>query len=193
MFNSIFKIIYFIELLVAIGVRKSFEKKYLKLDIAVDRKTTLDVIFLLLNGVGMIIPIIYVLSPWLDFANYQIPEWLSYTGAVLFALAIYLIWKSHYDLGRNWTPIVALREEASLVTGGIYKYIRHPMYAAHLLWALAQVLLLPNWIAGYSFLLVQIPFYFVRIRAEEQMMIEEFGDAYRTYMGNTARLIPWLL
>lgn len=193
MFNSIFKIIYFIELLAAIIVRKSFERKYLKLKISVDRRTKLDVVFLLLNGVGMIIPIIYVLSPWLDFANYPMPEWLSYTGAGLFAIAIYLIWRSHYDLGRNWTPVVALRDEAALVTGGVFKYIRHPMYAAHLLWAVAQVFLLPNWLAGYSFICAQIPFYYFRIRAEEAMMLEQFGEQYRNYMARTSRLIPKIL
>jgi protein-S-isoprenylcysteine O-methyltransferase Ste14 len=193
MFNSLFKIIYFIELLVAVGVRKSFERKYLKQKLAVDRRTKLDMFFLLLNGVGMVIPIVYVLSPWLDFANYSRPEWLGYAGALLFAVAIYLIWQSHHDLGRNWTPVVAMRAEAKLITEGIYKHVRHPMYSAHLLWAIAQIFLLPNWLAGYSFLLAQIPFYFFRIRDEEKMMLEQFGEEYRSYMVKTARLIPFLL
>jgi protein-S-isoprenylcysteine O-methyltransferase Ste14 len=193
MFNSIFKIIYFLELLVVIAVRKNFERQYLKLEIAVDNKTRLDIFFLMLNGVGMIIPIIYVLTPWLDFANYVMPQWLNYAGAGLFAIAIYLIWQSHHDLGRNWTPVVALRNEAKLITGGIFTYIRHPMYAAHLLWAVAQVLLLPNWLAGYSFLIVQIPFCYFRIRDEEKMMLKQFDNDYRSYMARTKRLIPGIL
>ena len=193
MFNSVFKIIYFIELVAAIIVRKSFERKNLKLKIVVDKRTNLDVIFLLLNGVGMIIPVIYVVSPWLDFADYHLPVGMGYVGAILFAFAIYLIWRSHHDLGRNWTPIVALRDKATLVTDGIFRLIRHPMYAAHLLWAVAQVFLLPNWLAGYSFLIVQVPFCFVRIRAEEAMMLEQFGEQYRGYMARTSRLIPKIL
>ena len=193
MFDSVFKIIYFVELVIAIIVRKSFERRYLKLELALDRKTKLDLFFLLLNGIGMLVPVIYVLTSWLAFADYPMPQWLGYTGAGLFAVAIYLIWRSHYDLGHNWTPVVALRKEARLITTGIYSHVRHPMYAAHLLWAIAQVFLLPNWLAGYSFLLAQIPFYYFRIRDEEQMMLDEFGELYRSYMGSTKRLIPLIL
>jgi protein-S-isoprenylcysteine O-methyltransferase Ste14 len=54
-------------------------------------------------------------------------------------------------------------------------------------------MILHNWIAGYSFLIVQIPFYLIRIKNEEAMMIEQFGDAYKTYMEETDRLIPKLI
>ena len=67
------------------------------------------------------------------------------------------------------------------------------MYSAHLIWAIAQIMILHNWIAGYSFLIVQIPFYLIRIKNEEAMMIEQFGDAYKTYMEETDRLIPKLI
>ena len=66
------------------------------------------------------------------------------------------------------------------------------MYSAHLLWAIAQIMILHNWIAGYSFLIAQIPFYVIRIKNEEAMMIEHFGAAYKAYMGKTGRLIPKL-
>ena len=66
------------------------------------------------------------------------------------------------------------------------------MYSAHLLWAIAQIMILHNWIAGYSFLIVQLPFYFLRIRNEEAMMIEQFGAAYRSYVKKTERFIPKL-
>jgi len=43
-----------------------------------------------------------------------------------------------------------MRKEHRLVTAGVYRHIRHPMYAAIFLWCLAQGLLLPNWLAGWS-------------------------------------------
>ena len=67
------------------------------------------------------------------------------------------------------------------------------MYTAHLVWAIAQIMILHNWIAGYSFLIVQVPFYLVRIKNEEEMMIEQFGVAYKAYMEKTDRLIPKLI
>lgn len=193
MFNSIFKIIYFILLVIAIIIRKSYERKYIRLDVEIQKKSTIELVLLGLNGIGMIVPVVYVYSSWLDFANYTLPGWLGWAGVVLFAFAIWLLWRSHSDLGRNWTPTVAKRYDAELITNGVYKYIRHPMYTAHLIWAIAQILILHNWIAGYSFLIVQVPFYFIRIKNEERMMIEQFGISYKEYMIKTSRLIPKLI
>ena len=192
MFNSLFKIIYFLELLIAVIIRKNHERKHIKLDVKIQKKSTIEMIFLGLNGIGMIVPVVYVFSSWLDFANYTLPGWLGWAGIMFFAIAIWLLWRSHHDLDRNWTPTVSIRYEHKLITGGVYKYIRHPMYSAHLLWAIAQIMILHNWIAGYSFLIVQLPFYFLRIRNEEAMMIEQFGAAYRSYVKKTERFIPKL-
>jgi protein-S-isoprenylcysteine O-methyltransferase Ste14 len=193
MFNSIFKIIYFIELMVATTIRKIYTSGKKESNLIIQKKSTIELIFLVLNGVGMIVPIIYVFSSVLDFANYSLPNWLGWAGIVIFALAIWLLWRSHHDLGRHWTVTVALRDDHELITSGVYRYIRHPMYSAHLIWAIAQIMILHNWIAGYSFLIVQIPFYLIRIKNEEAMMIEQFGDAYKTYMEETDRLIPKLI
>jgi len=190
MFNTIFKIIYFIELLLATTVRKIYTSGKKSADVKIQKKSTLELIFLILNGIGMIIPIIYVFSTVLDFADYSLPDWLAWAGIALFALAIWLLWRSHHDLGRHWSVTVALQFEHELVTGGVYKYMRHPMYSAHLLWAIAQIMILHNWIAGYSFLIVQIPFYVIRIKNEEVMMLEQFGADYEAYMDKTGRLIP---
>ena len=193
MFNSIFKIIYFIELMVATTIRKIYTSGKKESNLIIQKKSTIELIFLVLNGVGMIVPIIYVFSSVLDFANYSLPNWVGWAGIVIFALAIWLLWRSHHDLGRHWTVTVALRDDHELITSGVYRYIRHPMYSAHLIWAIAQIMILHNWIAGYSFLIVQIPFYLIRIKNEEAMMIEQFGDAYKTYMEETDRLIPKLI
>jgi protein-S-isoprenylcysteine O-methyltransferase Ste14 len=193
MFNSIFKIIYFIQLMIAIIIRKNYERKFIRLDVEIQKKSTIELALLGLIGIGMIVPVVYVFTSWLDFANYTLPGWLGWAGVVLFAFAIWLLWRSHDDLGRNWTPTVAKRYDAELITIGVYKYIRHPMYTAHLIWAIAQIMILHNWIAGYSFLIVQVPFYFIRIKNEERMMIEQFGVAYKSYMKKTRRLIPKLI
>jgi protein-S-isoprenylcysteine O-methyltransferase Ste14 len=192
MFNNVFKVVYFIELLLITIVRSTHTSKYRRLKVALDRKTPLDVAFLGLTGVGMLIPIVYVFSSVLDFADYDLPSWMGWVGAALFGVATWLLWRSHADLGRNWTPTLGIRDEHTLVTAGVFKHIRHPMYAAHTLWAIAQVLMLHNWIAGYSFLVTATPHYLLRIKDEEQMMLEQFGEAYRAYMQRTGRMVPRL-
>jgi len=192
MFNSVFKIVYFVEFLIMSVVRKVHTAKYRTLKTVLDRKTLLDMVLLGLAGIGMLIPLVYVFSSALDFADYALPNWFGWVGVALFGLAIWLLWRSHVDLGRNWTPTLGIRDEHTLVTEGVFRYIRHPMYAAHLLWAIAQVLMLHNWIAGYALLVVTVPVYLLRVDDEEQMMLEQFGEGYREYMQRTGRIIPHL-
>ena len=64
------------------------------------------------------------------------------------------------------------------------------MYSALWLWTISQALLLPNWIAGFSGLVGFGTLFFGRVRQEERMMLETFGDDYRAYMARTHRLIP---
>jgi protein-S-isoprenylcysteine O-methyltransferase Ste14 len=190
MFNNIFKIVYFIELILITTVRSVGTVKYRRETIKVDRSNVLDSFLLALNGVGMIIPIFYVFTARFDFADYSLPAWLSWVGVALFAGAAVLLWQTHQALGRSWTPTLGLREDHQLVTEGVFKYIRHPMYAAHLLWALATPLILTNWIAGYAMLIPQIVQFWLRIGVEERMMLERFGESYREYMTTTGRLLP---
>jgi protein-S-isoprenylcysteine O-methyltransferase Ste14 len=146
-----------------------------------------------LTGVAMIIPLVYVFSATLDFANYELPDWFGWVGVVVFIFAILVLWRSHKDLGSNWTMTIGLREDHKLITDGIFKYIRHPMYAAHIFWAMAQILLLHNWFAAYPFLITSVTLYLIRYRSEEKMMIEKFGNEYNQYMAKTGRIFPKIL
>jgi protein-S-isoprenylcysteine O-methyltransferase Ste14 len=184
-------------LVVGAVIRGIYVRRYGRPTIADDLNTGLDKLLLLLSGLGMqIIPLVYLLTGWLDFADYGLPVAASLVlgvmGALLFALGVWLLWRSHAELGRNFSPSLQIVEDHVLVTRGVFRRIRHPMYTAHLLWGIAQMLLLQNWIAGPAFLVVQIPLYLRRIPAEERMMLEQFGEEYRQYMGRTGRLFPRL-
>ncbi|MDN4592472.1 protein-S-isoprenylcysteine O-methyltransferase, partial [Polycladomyces subterraneus] len=141
------------------------------------RKTTIEILLLFLLFVGMIAtPLIYAFTPLLSFADYKLPSWMGWAGVVVLVIALWLFWRSHIDLGQNWSPTLELRKGHQLITSGVYKYIRHPMYASMGLWGVAQVLLLHNWIAGWSSLLLFSLLYFLRVPREEQMMLNQFGE-----------------
>ena len=191
--DSIFRISYIIGLIAGSVIRAVYTRQYRKNTIVDDHKTAQDKLLISLSSLGLIIiPLFYLLSPWLDFADYQLPVWAGWVGVAVFAFALWLLWRSHVDLGRNWSPSLEIMEEHRLVTGGVYRRIRHPMYAAHWVWGIAQVLLLQNWIAGYSMLVFFLPMYLTRVPHEEQMMLESFGEEYRQYTNRTGRVIPRL-
>jgi protein-S-isoprenylcysteine O-methyltransferase Ste14 len=117
---------------------------------------------------------------------------LGYLGTAAAAACLWLFYLTHRELGQNWSVSLDLRERHTLVTTGVYALVRHPMYAGFWLMALAQVLLLPNWVTGPAGLVGFGILYFGRVVREEAMMISAFGDEYRSYMRRTARVVPWL-
>lgn len=186
------KIIYTLGVVVSFVIRIPYRQENRKNTIIDDRKTPQEKLILFLIFVGMLLlPFIYVLSPWLNFANYSLPIWANGLGVVAFAIALWLFWRSHHDLGKNWSPTLQIREGHTLTTNGIYQIIRHPMYSSVFLWCIAQALLLPNWIAGLAGLLSFCIAYAKRIDKEEQMLLAQFGDEYQAYMQRTKRLVPY--
>jgi len=144
-----------------------------------------------LTGLG-IVPCLYLATHLPRFADYPVSPVLSYLGIAVDCLCLWLFYRTHRDLGHNWSVSLDLRERHTLVTTGIYATVRHPMYTGFWLMAVAQALLLPNWIAGPAGLIGFSILFFGRVRREEEMMIAAFGDEYRTYMRRTARVVPWL-
>jgi protein-S-isoprenylcysteine O-methyltransferase Ste14 len=64
------------------------------------------------------------------------------------------------------------------------------MYSALVLYAVGQTLVIPNWVAGPSNLIAFAVLLALRVRAEERMMVEQFGDEYAAYTARTKRLVP---
>jgi protein-S-isoprenylcysteine O-methyltransferase Ste14 len=139
---------------------------------------------------GLLLPLLYLFTPLMWFADYRLPAFVPAIGGVVMVAAIWLFWRSHADLGLNWSATLEIRKDHQLVTSGVYQRIRHPMYASIFLFSAAQAMLLPNWLAGFSALVPFTLLYLVRRPREEQMMCNSFGDEYRSYMQRTGRLIP---
>ena len=79
------------------------------------------------------------------------------------------------------------------MTSGLFSRIRHPMYTSFWLWAFSQSLLIPNWFAGLTGLVMVGLLYFRRVHREEAMLRETFGRPYEDYMRRTKRLVPWII
>jgi protein-S-isoprenylcysteine O-methyltransferase Ste14 len=138
----------------------------------------------------LLLPLLYFFTPFLSFADYSLPWAIRWAGAVVMVASLWLFWRSHVDLGPNWSVSLELRENHQLVSHGVYRWIRHPMYASVWLWGLAQGMMLANWLAGWPVMPAFAAMYFIRTPREERLMCEEFGDAYRDYARRTGRLFP---
>lgn len=137
-----------------------------------------------------LVPLIYVLTDQPEFANYTFHAAQGWLGAVFLVGGMTLLYRTHRDLGRAWSITLEVRDQHKMITHGIYERLRHPMYASFWLWAISQAFLLPNWVAGLSGLAGFGTLFFARVYREEDMMIEKFGEEYRSYMKRTHRLIP---
>ncbi|MEM8878504.1 MAG: protein-S-isoprenylcysteine O-methyltransferase [Pseudomonadota bacterium] len=175
--------------LALLGIRAQYTSD--PLPIASRHRQVRETFLLQLVAAGMsYLPAIAIATPLLDFANYATPLWVLGLGAVLSIAGLWLFWRSHADLGQNWSVTLELRSTHKLVTRGVYSRIRHPMYSAIFLIAAAQAAFLGNWIAGPAGFFTFTVLYLDRVRAEEQMMAERFGTDWTRYAARTGRLLP---
>lgn len=126
-------------------------------------------------------------SPLLAFADYQLRLVTLVAGLAFFVIGLWLFHRSHADLGTNWFITLQVRENHRLVVDGVYRRVRHPMYTALFLYSVGQLLVLPNWVAGPSYLVTFGILFALRVRAEERMMLDAFGADYAAYMARTKR------
>lgn len=155
-----------------------------------NRKGALETILLTLAWAGYFVPLVWALSPALAFADYPLRPVPFALGVAGLAAGLWIFHRSHVDLGTNWSITLEIRETHTLVTEGVYRRIRHPMYARLLLYSVGQALAVPNWIAGPSYLASIGLFFALRVGPEERMMRDLFGVRYEAYMSRTERLVP---
>ena len=158
-----------------------------------DKGDLRDRLLIALVGIGQIVlPLLFVWTPALGFADRAQPSTCLPLGVVAMAAGLWLFWRSHVDLGDNWSVTLEIDAKHRLVTRGVYRLVRHPMYTSFFVSGLGQALLLANWIAGPAALVAVAVLVLVRLPNEEAMMIEAFGDEYRDYMRRTGGVVPRL-
>jgi protein-S-isoprenylcysteine O-methyltransferase Ste14 len=113
-------------------------------------------------------------------------RWL---GVVLLAVGGTLRLWPVFVLGRRFSGLVAIQPGHTLVTDGIYRFIRHPSYLGLLVGALGWVLAFRSGIGVLLAALNLVPLV-ARIRAEEALLRSQFGAEYEAYRNRTSRLIP---
>jgi len=128
------------------------------------------------------------------FAWNQIAAW------ILLCASLFPLFFGVHALRTRGTPagsrrkdpsLLAFEKTSQLVTSGIYRHIRHPLYSSLLLLAWGTFFKHPGWIGGLlgtiaTFLLL------ATAKADETECIQFFGEPYQDYMGRTKRFIPFI-
>lgn len=122
-----------------------------------------------------------------------LPDWTFYPGIALMAAGIALRQWAAAVLGGCFSVLVSVRKNQPVIAGGPYRYVRHPAYAGTLLIMAGIGLAVRSWGACLLLLLVFCLVHGYRIRVEEQALVAEIGDPYRSYRERTKMLIPFVL
>jgi protein-S-isoprenylcysteine O-methyltransferase Ste14 len=158
--------------------------------VATSRRGRLEILLLTFAWVAFFVPLLWVATPLFAFADYPLHLVPLLAGIACFAAGLWLFARSHADLGTNWSITLEVRESHQLVTRGIYRRVRHPMYLALLVYSVGQALALPNWVAAPSYGVAMALLFALRLGPEERMMRERFGEDYEAYRKRTKRLVP---
>jgi len=176
--------------IVMVVIRAPYGQRSRTIPVAKSRRGVLEIVLLTIAWAAFFLTLIWIVTPLFDFAEYPLYPVPLVAGALCLALGLWLFHRSHADLGGNWSITLEVREKHQLVTHGIYRFVRHPMYLSLLIYSAGQALAVPNWLVGPSYGVSMILLFAFRVVPEERMMREEFGRDYQAYMETTKRLIP---
>lgn len=133
----------------------------------------------------------YILFPHtLSWATLLLPLWVRISGIFLAVIALVWFILVHRSLGNNLSVMISIKEQQTLVTDGIYRWMRHPMYTAFYILHIAVFFLTSNWFIGLTWLAGLTVIIALRVNREEAMLLARFGDQYHHYMKGTGRFIP---
>lgn len=123
--------------------------------------------------------------------NLQILSVPQMIGVILTIMGLVMLFAGYFSLRHNYSSTLVIRENHQLITHGIYRYVRHPIYLGVFLVAFG----LPVYVGSlYGFLsaLVLIPIILNRIRMEEELLMEEFPSAYQKFKETSKKIIPFI-
>ena len=116
----------------------------------------------------------------------------AWAAAVLCIIGLaFAVW-ARIILGRNWSGVVTLKEGHELVESGPYRFVRHPIYTGLLTMFFATALAL-GYLAGFAGALLLFASFWIKLRDEEQLMLQQFPEAYAAYRQRAKCIIPFVL
>ncbi len=157
------------------------------------KELTMDRWFLPVLG-RIVIVVSLAVSGWdvyfLGDKKFLLPD-IGVVSYLLLAAGIILDIIARLTLGRFYSENAQVRQDQKLITHGVYRFIRHPIYLGTLLFSFSAPLILRS-LLGLLVMMMLLPMIIIRIRLEEKVLAEKFGREYELYARKTKRLIPYI-
>jgi protein-S-isoprenylcysteine O-methyltransferase Ste14 len=119
-------------------------------------------------------------------------DWTLSAGLAITALGLgFAVW-ARVHLGRNWSSRPTIRVGHTLVRTGPYRFVRNPIYTGLLIGFTGTAIVIGAFWAFVLILFLAAAF-LMRIREEEKLLLEEFGEEYEKYRREVRALIPCLI
>ncbi|MHA1960031.1 MAG: isoprenylcysteine carboxylmethyltransferase family protein [Candidatus Thorarchaeota archaeon] len=137
-----------------------------------------------------IMGLLYLIDvPWIWWSYIFLPIEIRVVGLILAIANLPFTYWVGKTLADSFSYTLEVQDDQKLVTSGPYSRVRHPLYLVTFWFFVSQILISDNWIF-IVILIIILPYLFQRMGKEEQMMVDEFGEEYISYMNRTGRLFP---
>jgi protein-S-isoprenylcysteine O-methyltransferase Ste14 len=128
---------------------------------------------------------------WFNQPVFPVTFPLALAGLGLAICGIGLSIWARLILGENWSSFPSIKQNHRLIVTGPYRLVRHPIYSG-LLIALLGSALQYGLIRSFLALLTCAIGLYLKVSAEEEFMVQRFGEAYLRYRRNVNALVPFL-
>lgn len=115
--------------------------------------------------------------------------WVRWAAAAAGAACLLVTIRCWVTMGRSWAIAVQPGDEVPLVTTGLYRWVRHPIYALSVTLMTTTLIVLPTW-PMLAVAAMHITLMHLKAGNEERFLLSRHGEAYRAYMASTGRFLP---
>jgi protein-S-isoprenylcysteine O-methyltransferase len=112
-------------------------------------------------------------------------------GDLVAIIGLIICIKARKTLSDNWSMGLDFKKEHKLITTGVYRYMRHPIYTGFLMMFIGSVLTIGK-IGGFLGIILLLIGIIIRIGNEEKLLTKNFPKEYPEYKKKVKALIPFI-
>ena len=115
--------------------------------------------------------------------------WIAWLGAAItFAGVLFAVW-ARWNLGKNWSAAVTIKQGHQIIRTGPYAHIRHPIYTGMLIGIIGTALAIGEYRGLLAFAIILFGFY-RKARKEEKFLAANFGQPFLEHKRHTGFFLP---